>query len=356
MNFKELLEQLKGAANELAQSRLMQFGRGNRRYVLAELMPETVTDQNVIREVRLAFENVIAADGARYSPAQKAKLVRGLDVNVELGHQDISVQLTPEDFDAINAAVSGGNSLKAQATALGLVERAILSLVEKNEAQRGAGLAYGEYEVVGAGGLKAKVPFELPDGHRARFESSLADPDFDAMAAFDAMANMLAGAGHPLVRVVASTPTLQQFARNAAVARYIVGENGGLVSIARLREFLSAEYGARLDAYDLRYTAQDGTRHRFLPEGVICLFGSTDDQVSVTFDSETGEDELVLENVVGRTWIGRAAKRSAPGRAVELYEIPGKGGGLIVDAWQTSAVGPTVPAAIGVLSTVESGS
>src|SRR5690606_23955811 len=148
------------------------------------------------------------------------------------------------------------------------------------------------------------------------------------------------------------TPTLQQFARNAAVARYVVGENG-LVSIAKLREFLVAEYGARLDAYDLRYTAQDGTRHRFLPEGVICLFGSTDDQVSVTFDSETGEDELVLEYVVGRTWIGKAAKRSAPGRAVELYEIPGKGGGLIVDAWQTSAVGPTVPAAIGVLSTVE---
>lgn len=348
MTYKTLIEKITAAANELASSRLIQFGRTGRRYLGAEFLPETLSQENAITEVRAALATVIAADGGRYSPAQKARMLSIVPVSIVLGHQDISTDLTPEDFDALHAAFASGDDLQAQATGLSLVERALLALAEKNELQRWEGIGYGAYSVVGANGQRDSVPMALPEGHRVEFGGDLASEAFDAAEAFDAVANLLQAAGKPLARVVMSTPMAQAFVKNPAVREWL---GGGFVNLAKLKAAILENYGARVDTYDLYYTDQAGNRKRFLRPDAIVLFGQTGDQVGVTWEDEDGEHELLLENTVGRVWIGRAAKQSRPGRAVTLYTGEGKAAGLTVDAWQTSAAGLLSPDAVAVITT-----
>ncbi len=110
-----------------------QFGAGTRRYVGAEILPERLTNENAYREALIRYRTVIANDAPRFSPAQKKGGADFIgDMLVELGTQDIAVELTGREYDALVQNANRGNAESVATTIAQWVDlRVNRALIEK---------------------------------------------------------------------------------------------------------------------------------------------------------------------------------------------------------------------------------
>lgn len=347
MDMRALLAQLEanGGIQPLVTSRRIQFGnqRRNRRYIGAELLPERDVPQNTYKQHNIISRTIIANAGARYSPAQKKGGFYVSSFLVELGESDLAREFTSEDFDALQGyAAQSGGSMSQVASLIGLVDDVLAGLVEHNEKERWQAIVSASVTRTGDNGFSETISYQNPAGHRfnatSTWSNSANDPFTDIMSAAD----ILAGKGKTVRRIIVPRPVLTIMANNAKVQARVglpIANVGGTLTIAQARATQDAINAAlsrdglpNLETYDLQYRTQSGTGY-FLARNVFVLIGSTDQNVNIDLGDNQNRN---LDNTLGYVGMGTPAGQSTPGRVMNLEAYTNKPPRIECESWQTS--------------------
>ena len=352
--------QADGTFRSISANPFAQFGTNVRRYVGSEILPERLTNENTYREDLIRYRTVIAGDAPRYSPAQKKG---GVDMAgqflVELGTQDILVEVTGREYDAIVQASLRGDSESAANTIMQLANLKVnAALVEKTEVQRFEALVNAAVVRVGQNGYNETIAYPNPSGHRVATAGDWASDAYDPMDDIVAQHELLASKGFITSRILTSTSVVSLLAKNAKVSSrtgtlQVVGGSlvsaGGFATLNSINQMLQSNGLPVIETYDATYREEDGTLKRFLPEDTMLFVAQGgQDPVSFTFESET----RVVSNPLGYTAIGRAAGQEAPGRVMNVETFTNKPPRVVMEGFQESLPVITEPEAIAVINSI----
>lgn len=359
-----LLNQLSadGAFAAIASNQLAQFGTPVRRYVGSEILPERLTNENMYREDLIRYRTVIANDAPRFSPAQKKG---GVDLvgsmTVELGTQDIAVEMTGREFDFLMQQAVRGEIEDVVARINRWVDLKVnLALIEKSEVQRFQALVNAQVVRSGANGFSEVVDYPNPAGHRVAAGGDWTSDAYNPLDDIIAMHQLLASKGYQTSRIITSTDVVATLARNQKVAEQNVSLSfmqGGLAqmqgfgSVSAVNSLLQSNGLPILETYDTTYRVEGQTFARFLPAGTM-LFVAQGGLDPETFQFE--DETRVVSNPLGYTAVGRAAGQPAPGRVVLPPRLfTNKPPRLEAEGYQESLPVITEPEAIAVIHTIE---
>ncbi len=252
-----------------------QFGAGTRRYVGAEILPERLTNDNAYREALIRYRTVIANDAPRFTPAQKKGGADFIgDMLVELGTQDIAVELTGREYDSLVQNALRGNEESVATTIAQWVDlRVNRALIEKTEVQRFQALVDASVVRVGQNGYGETVAYQNPAGHRVAsggdWNSDLYDPMDDILA----MHQLLSGKGYKTSRILTSTGVVSTMAQNAKISSrtgtlQVVGgslvSTGGFATVNSINQMLQSNGLPVIETYDATYRDEKGDMYRYL--------------------------------------------------------------------------------------------
>ncbi len=335
-----------------------QFGAGTRRYVGAEILPERLTNENAYREALIRYRTVIANDAPRFSPAQKKGGADSIgDMLVELGTQDIAVELTGREYDALVQNANRGNAESVATTIAQWVDlRVNRALIEKTEVQRFQALVDAKVVRVGQNGYSEDVVYPNPTGHRVASAGDWNSDAYDPMDDIIAMHELLAGKGYKTSRILTSTKVVSAMARNAKISSrtgtlQVVGGSlvsaGGFATVNSINQMLQSNGLPVLETYDATYRDERGAMFRFLPVGAMLFVAEGgQDPATFTFENET----RVVSNPLGYTAIGRGAGRQEAGRVIGVEAFTNKPPRIQAEGYQESLPVITEPEAIAVIS------
>lgn len=367
MDLYALINQLieDGEIDQVAANNMAQFGRENRNYVGATILPERNVPRNMFRESAIRYRTVVAQDGGRYTPVQQRQDGRLIgQMVVELGDSDIGRNMTGQDYDALVEFLNVGSEMEAAAQVINWTDTVInQALVEHNERQRWNAIVDAKVVRKGDNGYTEDVFYPDPAGHRVAAAGDWTSDSYDPWADVQAMVEKLADKGFTVNRVITSTAVMTTLMRNVNVAR-----RSGNVSIVRTGDTDFNEYQSTMtrgdlqglaqqeglppfETYDLGYWTEDG-RYRFLKKDVmvfVCETGRDEEYVNV-FDPE---DLRYVPETLGYTAVGRAVGQAGPGRVIVVRpETNTKPPRLEAEGWQTSLPVITEPEAIGVVNSI----
>lgn len=348
-----------GTLINLARNVLAQFGRPNRRYLGAELLPERTVEENQYTEDAIRYRTVVANGGTRYSPAQKkgGDLIGTFDV--KLANSDIARELTGRDYDVLLRYLGRNASMDAIANLTNWAETVLnLALIEVNEAWRWQAIVDASVVIEGDNGYKEIVSLANPAGHRVNVAGDWGSDSYDPFLDIYAMADLLQSKGYTVGRIFAGTPVLTKMSKNKFVRErtgHFVTNNGGALELAAGRANVAGINAALqldnlppIERYDLRYRSQTGDT-RFLHAQAFVMVALTGQNEEL--DLPDGEQNLITDTL-GYTAIGRAAGQSEPGRVIRAEHFENKPPRIEGEAWQTSFPVITEPEAIGVLKNI----
>jgi len=348
-----------GTIARLAANPLAQFGMAPRRYLGATLLPEQLVDENAFREDSVKYRTVIANDGTRYSPAQKKGSEIVGSMLVELAHQDIASEMTGRAYDALVKLLGRAATMEATAAIVNFVDTTItLALAEKSELQRWQALVSASVPLSGDNGYAETVAYPNPTNHRAAAGGTWSSDSYDPFADIMAMADLLAGKGYTVSRIITSRTVLSILAGNAKVqARtgYLLSNTGGQLGVVAARATQDAINGALgrdglppIETYDLQYRTQTGTGY-FLPRDAFLLVAETGRDATI----DQGDAEpVVMPNTLGYLAIGRAVGQATPGRVIRSEAFANKPPRIEAEGWQTSLPVVLEPEAVAVIHTI----
>jgi len=359
-----LVQQLvdSGQIQELARNPFAQFGTPRRPLLGASLLPERLVEDNLYRETSIRWRTIVALDGTRYSPAQKradGQLVG--EFLVELGHQDIAREMTGRDYDALLKLLDRNASMDAVASILRWVDVTVnQALVQRNEIQRWQAIVDAKVVRVGDNGYAEEVEYPNPSNHRASAGGTWSSDQYDPYDDIVGMADLLAGKGYTVGRIVTSRKVASILAKNANIAKRaapVIREVGGEVIIGRttlsgINAALQADGLPPIELYDATYEDMSG-RHRYLPDDVFVMVADTGVDPAVAGEPDEG-DTYLPETLgpLGYTAIGRAVGQAGPGRVIRLEAFENKPPRLEAEGWQTSLPVITEPEAIAVIKDI----
>lgn len=345
-----------GAFRQVALNVASQFGTQQRRYLGAALLPERAVDENAYREDQVRFRTVIANAGTRYSSVQKKGGDLLASFLVELGNSDIGRELTARDYDALLRLLNTNLSMQAMAAAINWADTVLnAALLEHNELQRWQAIVGAQVQRRGDNNYVEDVDYANPAGHRRAQLAAWSNDNTDVLADIFAMADLMAGKGYTVSRIIASRQVLSVMAGNAKVQSRVglatIGADGSIAMRAgratqqAINGVLEQDGLPPIETYDLQYRTSDATGY-FLPRDVFVMIGATGDGA----DIDLGDTTVRLENVLGYTAIGRAAGQPGPGRVVRVEPKENKPPRIEGEAWQTSLPVVLHPEAIGVIT------
>jgi hypothetical protein len=357
-SLRALLQELErdGHFVNITNNPLAQFGRGNRRYIGAELLPERTVRNNAFREEAVRYRTIVANDGTRYSPVQKKKGELIGSMLVELGEADIGREISSYEYDTLVEELGINDSLPAMTRVLDWADTTLNgALIEHNERQRWQAIVSAVVQRRGSNGYSEDVAYPNPSGHRVNasvvWSNDANDPlDSDIIP----IADMLAGKGLTVVRIIIPRPVLSILAGNAKMqARVgsVVVNVGGQLSIAaqranldQLGRIFQANGLPTPETYDLQYRTQTGTGY-FLARNVMTFVCATgrDERLDL------GDSETLIQDTLGYMAIGRAAGQATPGRVLRTEAFENKPPRVEGEAWETELPVITEPEALAVI-------
>lgn len=340
MNLKSLIQQLNtnGELLLITMNSVAQFGVKNRMYKFATLMPEVLKKKNLYRENGVRFRTIVANDGTRYSPVQKkdGKLVSS--VLVELGESDIGQEITGEDYDMLVDFLAEKSGLDPASEFVQNWADAVLNLalVEHNERQRVGAVVAGQIVRKGDGGYLETVSYPNFSGQRANATVQWSDPNNDPFVS-DILprAQLLRDKGFVINRIITSNSVRTILQANPKVRNAVVGRSdaAGMISIAKLNEYMESNDLPPIETYDLTYQLQNDVTSWFYPRNAMSFFCTTGRDQTV----DTGTEQIALADTLGYVGVGRAAGQSMPGRKILLKHHEDKPPRIEGQGWQTSA-------------------
>lgn len=348
-----------GTLNRLMRNPLAQFGRNQRRYLGAELLPERMVEENQYTEESIRYRTIVANGGTRYGPAQKkgGDLIGTFDV--KLANSDIARELSGRDYDILLRYLGRNASMDAIAALTNWAETTLnLALIETNEAWRWQAIVDALVVVEGDNAFKEPAQLANPAGHRVNVAGDWADDDYDPFQDIYAMADLLQSKGYTVGRIFAGTPVITKLAKNKKVRErtgHFVTNNGGALELAAGRSNLAGINTAlQLDSlppverYDLRYRTQQGDV-RFLHQQAFVLVALTgrNEELDVPDTEQT-----LITDTLGYTAIGKPAGYSEPGRVIYTEFKGDKPPRIEGQAWQTSFPILAEPEAVAVLKNI----
>ena len=346
--------QFQAVANNL----LAQWGPQGRRLLGADFLPPRPVEKNedTLEDVRI--RTVAAADGTRYSPAQK---IDGGElfgkIKYRLGHSDLLREVTGPDYDALVRWLGQNLTMQAAARALGLFDRMIVqALAEHDELKIWEAIQFNRLTRRGDNGY-----FEYEEGpdlstHFVSLVDPWSDPENDPWEPIFAAVEKLVGLGFDRggIRTVSTNKSLNILRRNPhtkdrAGKSVVTTDPGGIVKAVRLSgpvtmSDLSGVFeaeGLRPPVeYDLRIQTRTGEKRAYA-EGHMTFIASTGLTEEVRFNQDNPEDVMLVNDVLGFNGIGVPNGSSEPGRrtAARAYTDQ-KDARIEYEGWQ--ATGPVI--------------
>jgi hypothetical protein len=343
----------------ITQNPLAQFGRGARRLIGAELLPERRVNENAFREEAIRFRTVVANDSTRYSPVQKKKGELIASFLVELGEADIGREITSQDYDILVRELNLNGGLGAAERILDWADTTLNGgIVEHNERQRWQAIVSAQVNRRGSNGYAEDVNYSNPSGHRVNasvvWSNDANDPmDSDILPIVD----MLAGKGFTVTRIIIPRPVMSILSGNAKMQARLgsvtvnVGGQLGIANqratIEQLGRIFQANQLPAPETYDLQYRTQTGTGF-FLARNVMVFCCTTGRDETI----DLGDSQLILPDTLGYMAIGRAAGQSGPGRVIHTEAYTNKPPRIEGEAWETELPVIQDPEAIAVVSAI----
>ncbi len=322
----------------IAVNALAQFGVGARLYLGATLLPEKLVPKNIFRESSIRFRTIVANDGTRYSPVQKKDGKLTSSVLVELGESDIGSDITSEDYDALLDMLATASGLDPASDFVRAWADATinLALVEHNERQRWGAICAGQIIRKGDNGYLETVNYPNFTGQRANATVQWSNPANDPFEA-DILprVQLLRDKGFVVNRIVTSNNVRTIVQRNPNVRNAVLGrsDGAGMVSLAKLAEYMASNDLPPIETYDLTYQLQNDVTRWFYPRNAMTFICTTGRDQTV----DAGEEKINLSDTLGYVGVGRAAGQSAPGRRILLQAKEDKPPRVDGQGWQTSA-------------------
>jgi hypothetical protein len=348
-----------GAFATIGGNAIAQFGTPVRRYVGAEILPERKTNENAYREALIRYRTVVANDSPRFSPAQKKGGVDMLgEMLVETGTQDIAVEMTGRDYDALVQASLRGNTVDVQNSILQWVDlRVNRALIEKSEIQRFQALVNSSVVRVGQNGYSETIDYPSPTGHRVTAAGAWSNDTIDPFDDLIAMHELLASKGYRTSRIITSTSVVSLLSKNAKVSSRTgtlqvnsagsLVSSGGFATVNSINQMLQSNGLPIIETYDATYRNENGTMGTFLPAGTMLFVAEAgQDPATFTFESET----RVVSNPLGYLAVGRGAGQTEPGRVINVAAFVNKPPRIEAEGYQESLPVITEPEAIAVIS------
>lgn len=360
MDLVTLLNELNQNAGfeRIARNPSAQFGRPNRRYVGAELLPERTVQSNAFKEESINYRTVVANSGTRYSPAQK----RGSDLFgsflVELAESDISREFTGQQLDVLIASLQRNATMEAMASITNWLDTTVnLALVELLEAQRWQAIVNAAVVRTGDNKLSETISYSNPSGHRAAAAAAWSNDANDPFEDIYTMADLLASKGYTVSRIITRRAVFSIMAANAKVKSRVgvaVVNPSGQITSAAGRASLDAVNGALMadglppiELYDLQYRTATGTSF-FLPAATMVLACTTGRMEDV----DLGDETRTIYDVLGYTAVGRGVGQANPGRVIQAEAKMDKPPRIEAEGWQTALPVITEPEALAVIHTI----
>lgn len=337
---------------------LAQFGPRNRPYLGATLLPERIVSQNIYREMSIQYRTVIANDGERYSPAQiksSGQLVG--EFLVELGNQDIALEMDANTYDAILMALAGGNPNMQSAAnnIVRLADSAVAALAMLNEKQRWQAIVDSAVVREGDNGFGQTIAYVNPANHRAAAGDAWTDDSYDPYEDILERQSLLADKGYTLRRIITSTRVMNILARNEQMSRRFAPAR--VLSDATYfgtldRSGIDAGFRANglpvIETYDALWRDQTSSG-RMLSDSVMVFIAATDEEA----DAEIANGDTYLPNLtdlIGYHAIGRPVGQPTSGRVLRLFAREDKPPTVMAEAWQTALPVITHPEAIATIT------
>jgi hypothetical protein len=349
-----------GVFGSIAKNSFAQFGTPVRRYIGAEILPERLTNENAYREDLIRYRTVIANDAPRFSPAVKKGGADFLgSFLVETGTQDILVELSGREFDAlVQASLRGDAGSVANTISQWVDLRVNRALIEKTEVQRFQALVAASVVRVGANGFGETITYPDPAGHRVSEGGSWSNDAYDPMDDIIAQHELLASKGYKTSRIITSTAVVSTLSKNAKIASrtgtlQVVGGSlvatGGFATMDSINQMLQSNGLPVIETYDATYRTEDGTAHKFLADDAMLFVaeGGLDPQ-TFQFENET----RVVSNPLGYTAIGRGAGQESAGRVINVSVQSNKPPRVEAEGYQESLPVITEVEAIAVIKDI----
>jgi len=340
----------------IARNPAAQFGRPQRRYLGAELLPERMVQANAYREESVNYRTVIANSGTRYSPSQKKGNSLVGSFMVELAESDIANEFTGQQLDVLMSLLQRNASMDAMASITNWLDTTVnLGLVELLEAQRWQAIVGASIERTGDNKLSETITYSNPAGHRVTAAAAWSDDANDPFEDIFTIVDLLAGKGYNVNRIITRRSVVSIMSANANVKTRVgvaVVNPSGQITSAAGRATMSAINGVLQDdglppieLYDLQYRTQTGTEF-FLPSGTM-VFACTTGRME---DIDLGDEARTIYDTLGYTAVGRGVGQTAPGRVLQAEAKMDKPPRIEAEGWQTALPVITEPEALAVIS------
>lgn len=341
---------------------LAAFGTGNRPLLGATLLPEVNVPENEYMEDGIRYRTIIANSGSRYSPVQLKSGVLIGSMRVSLGHSDIGDQIDSAKYDALLRLIAreGGSnpSLAAMRQILQWADKTLNQpLIVLNEKQRWDAIVASSVVRTGDNGYRETVAYTNPAGHRVAAGGDWDSDAYDPYADIIAGAEVLAGKGYTVNRIITSTTVMSKLSNNLLVQQRVgrVTIMGGVVaglpgraSKADINGMLNEDGLPPIEIYDTQYFTQTSSGY-YLPRTVMVMVATTGRDETIDFgDSEP----LNVENTLGYVGVGRPAGQADAGRYIPEPRVitNSKPPRIEGEGWQTALPVITEPEAIYVIT------
>lgn len=369
MDLTQLIQRLLegGDVDAIRTNARAQFGRPEKRYLGATILPEQETE-NEFTESAIRFRTVIAADGDRYSPAQKRGMAGGAawqTMEVRLGNSDIAREFTGRDYDGMLNLFNNGMDMAAAEAILEWLDVEVnLALVELNEKQRWDAITNSLVMRRGDNNYVEPVFYHNPAGHRLNAGGVWSDPTYDPWPDILAMnAKVRTDSKAPVDRIVYSTTVENILLSNPKIIQRIMGApivilaDGTLQSVVPATEVSNAQLANLFrsngmptpEIYDEVYNTQVGEA-RFTDEMSMYFFCKTPRRTTLRIPGVT--QPLILPNTLGYVGIGRPVGKPNNGRAFYMAAFGSKPPRIEGEGWQTSLPVIQEPLAIGIIKNI----
>lgn len=363
MDIKALVEKLlsENAFMTLARNVRAQFGRPNKRYLGATILPERVVATNAFEETEIRYRTVIANHGTRYSPAQiKGEQEIIGSFWVMLGDQSIARQLSARDYDGLIELLGGGRTEQAMGVLTNWTDTAVnLGLIELNEKDRWDALVHATVYRRGDNAYAEDVKYSNPPGHRVVAGGDWSDNTYDPWDDILAQALLLKTKGYTINRIITSERIVAILSGNLKVQQRVGSSmvfnlNGTIstftqtASLDQINNRLRQDRLPTIETYDEQYYTQAGNA-RFMPDDVWIMLATTGRQEVI----DLGDQLFAAENTLGYHAIGRPTGVPTSGRVIRAWALDDLPPRVKSEGWQTSLPVITEPEAITVITDIQ---
>jgi hypothetical protein len=351
MELGDLIAQMEadGQFSMLINSRMAQFGTGQRAYLGPRWLPERTVDENTYTEWAIAFRSVIANAASRHSPVQKRGNMKQASFMVSLADSDAGYELTAPDWETLNRALRRNDSVVGSREVQRIFNIMVVQpLNDHNEKNRWDAVIDEQVILVGDDGYSETITggYAAAAGYIFNATTTWSNPTTgDPFKDIYTVRDLFAADGRSIVGIVAPTPVISIMQNNPSVYNRAnslrvlpdgtVAQTGGRVSTAGLNALLAEDDLPPITPYNLTYN-DESSSHYFHRRNAMTFFASTNQDETIIDPAQDGLPLTELSNILGYTGIGTPSGQSGPGKAYYVESFSNKPPRTEMEGWQTS--------------------